>query len=170
MRDMQIIFLVFAGFAAVCSDVRERRIPNRWLLAALLVSLAGTALCFRPRQLARALLGAAEPLILFSVLFHFRMIGAGDIKLLAVFGSCLGPVLTLRCIGLSIAFGAVMAAALAVRSRNLAARFRYLFRYAAESAVSGRKRPYVTDRFGEGTFSFSLPVYLAFLATLAAGR
>lgn len=143
-------------------DLRTARLSNRFILVswalgfALRVAEAGGV----PPD---ALLGAGIPFALLFVLFRFRMIGAGDIKLLCVLGTLLGRAQILRCIAWSFAYGAVFSVGLMLARGNLSARMRYFGRYVFE-VLGGGIRPY-----REGTFSsdanihFTVPILMAVL-------
>lgn len=91
-----------ALLAAVClTDLRERRIPNRLVLAALALALlwhagapAGNGL-FDLRQpgalgAGQALAGGAAAFGAFLLLHLLRMMGAGDVKLAGALGAVFG--------------------------------------------------------------------------------
>ena len=194
MKTIQSLFLLLIGVIAAGRDLRFRRIPNRLLRAGLAGSLAGTVLrcafCSGrtavtpaggpggpapltggpegPALLVSALLGMTVPPLTLFILFHFHMIGAGDIKLLAVFGSFLGPVPVFRCILISFFIGGFISAFLLFRQKNLGQRFRYFFSYVKDYARTGKRKPYITDIFGEGTFSFSVSIVLAYIVCMAS--
>lgn len=78
---MSSLFLLAVTGAAVLWDIRTGKVPNFLIAAGL-----GTASWFRLTELGifgfwRFLGGSALPLLLLAVLFYFRMLGAGDIKL-----------------------------------------------------------------------------------------
>lgn len=78
---------------AVCvSDLRWRRIPNR-LVATLAAAGIGYALAVMPVISApkHALGGAAVGLGLWLPFWAMRVLGAGDVKLIAASGTWLGP-------------------------------------------------------------------------------
>lgn len=76
-----------AGF----SDIRTRRIPNRVVLAGLLLGLAGNAMLYRWAGLASAGLGMGLALLVYFPLYMLRGMGAGDVKLMAAVGAIAGP-------------------------------------------------------------------------------
>jgi len=97
MRGFLLLLL-----ASICiSDFRARRIPNRLVLAGLLVTLgwqavgpAGAGL-FHPETpgalgMESALAGAAVAFAGFLLLYVMRTMGAGDVKLMAMLGAFFG--------------------------------------------------------------------------------
>ena len=100
-----IVMAVLAGLLLWLSvvDVRERRLPNRLVLAVAVLGVMFSAVqCVYISSwlpLKNALIGmflAAAPALLFSLLYYFirkqEGFGAGDIKLLAALGLHLGTI------------------------------------------------------------------------------
>lgn len=92
-------------------DLRERRIPNKLLAAALCFGLgvhawAGSALGieFVARAMMFSVLGMLLAAICLLPAYFIRQMGAGDVKLLMVFGFLLGP----AGMGLTLLTGAVI--------------------------------------------------------------
>jgi prepilin peptidase CpaA len=114
-----VLLLLALLVAAACIDWRSLRIPN-WLTAggaaaALLLSLAG----LWPAQPApwQALAGLALGLGLMLPWYGLRMMGAGDVKLMAMVGAFLGPLQTLHAALWVFATGALVALAVALARR-----------------------------------------------------
>ncbi|HKJ71596.1 MAG TPA: prepilin peptidase [Gammaproteobacteria bacterium] len=72
---------------AVAFDVRQRRIPNRLVIAGLVAGVALQGLFGGPWGLLGALGGALLLLLLTFPFFALGWLGAGDVKLLAAVGS-----------------------------------------------------------------------------------
>lgn len=99
--------LALIALAAVLTDLRQRRIPNGLVLLALAagfvthvfgpVNDGGGLFSYWPGALGAqgALFGALMGLVLFLPLYALRIMGAGDVKLLAGMGSFAGPAETL---------------------------------------------------------------------------
>lgn len=88
--DYYFILMIFLG-AAVVSDFCFWRIPNQLILAGLISGIMsgifhnGMAVGLR-----HSLTGGLLPLICLILLFRFKVIGGGDIKLLSLTGSFVG--------------------------------------------------------------------------------
>lgn len=87
-----LVSLLFVGLmgAAIWSDARDRRLPNRLMLATLLAGLA-----LRVGMGPGGVLSGVEAVLLGVALgvplFVLGAIGGGDVKLLAAAGAFLGP-------------------------------------------------------------------------------
>lgn len=114
--------------AAVCTDLRSRRIPN--LLAAVGI-VSGSALNLLLPEgagflsglpggvgLGGALAGVATGFGLFLPLYALRAIGAGDVKLMAMVGAFLGPMATVYAVLASFLAGGVLGLAVTIYRRT----------------------------------------------------
>lgn len=131
MAGVCLLFAVLSGGAWY--DIRERRIPNRLVVSGAVCGL-GLLILTAPEGGAAAaaagyLLRIFLILFLCFPLFLFRMIGAGDIKLMALTAGYLGLADGLRVIVCGGIAGAVLALAKLLAWGNLFRRFRYLFAY-----------------------------------------
>ncbi len=76
--------------AAAWYDLRERRIPNRLVLAGLVLGPAFGLLDGGLPGVGESLLGAGAGLLVLLPFYAFRLVGAGDAKLMAVVGGFTG--------------------------------------------------------------------------------
>lgn len=74
-------------------------------------------------------IGLAVPMIVLFVLFALRMLGAGDIKLIAVIGGLLGLDFLIKSSLYILMIAGVMALIKMMINRNLVIRFRHFFDY-----------------------------------------
>lgn len=109
LNGLEIILLCLVCQAAA-SDLAWRRVPNVLVLAGLLLALAlhwrlggGNAL------LGQALAGAGVGLLLFLPMYALGGMAAGDVKLMAMAGSFVGPAQALQLGALSALAGGVLA-------------------------------------------------------------
>jgi prepilin peptidase CpaA len=113
--------------SAVLSDLRTRRIPNALVLYGMALGLAFQG--FAPAGqglvpgsepgLLTGLLGGLAGLALLLPLYLLRMMGAGDVKLVAMAGVWLGASAVLNAVVWSLAAGGLLALAVALYSRAL---------------------------------------------------
>jgi prepilin peptidase CpaA len=87
------------------SDLRTGRIPNKVLAAGIVAAFFLTAAAGGAAALKGMLAGSCFPMILFP-LFCLRMIGAGDIKLLAAVSAFIPEENYLRCLAGAFLIGA----------------------------------------------------------------
>ena len=97
-----VIFTLIAIIAAICvSDYRSRRIPNALVLGGLAIAFSFHLLApsgygifdrFAPGAIgfSQAAIGALIAFSVFLVLYLIRAMGAGDAKLMAMFGALFG--------------------------------------------------------------------------------
>lgn len=111
---------------AALVDARERRLPDRWVLAASVVLVAGTTaawLAGHPPAVSSIAAGAvamAGPLLALHLVSPEAM-GFGDVKASAVLGAALGSVdWRLGLVALSMAAGSAAAVGLARRLHTIA--------------------------------------------------
>ena len=172
---LPIVALFVAGVALV-TDLRARRIPN-WLTAsALLVGIVGNvclgvfgsgltgAASGAGVALLGALLGFALlfPMYLFRVAGVGRVIGAGDVKLLAALGALVGPQALISIAIYAAMAGGIQAVIMLMQRGRLG-----LFAYEAlvmrvSPTPSGAKAPYALPIFIGVVASMLLPSVVRF--------
>ncbi len=93
-----LIELSFSAFALAFSigaavfDLKTRKIPNWYNLSAFSIGLIARAICFfvSPQLFYDGLIGLGVGFLIFFPFFVLRIVGGGDIKLLAALGVILG--------------------------------------------------------------------------------
>ena len=158
-----LIFTTIAFFF----DIRSYKIPNRLTACGLLTGAAmqlitkGTAgiLCFAG--------GALLPFLILFPLYRFRMIGAGDIKLLSLSGGFLSPEGSLTYMLYALVISGIFAVILTALSGNLIQRMDYFTSY-IKSYAQGDRKPYI--KYGDRPENFHLSAPFLICALLAAGR
>lgn len=156
--------LLIAGIAA-CLDLAYARIPNLFLLISLAAGAAARilAVCAAsdvlpvampaqpaffgavPRPPAGWIGGVILPVLLLFPVWHFRMIGAGDIKLFSVLGFFAGAGDILWLMFWSFAIGAVFSIGILSANGNASERFSCLILFVRERLSGngkGRLKPY----------------------------
>lgn len=161
--------------AAVWYDWREKRIPNRVIESGLAVGLAAAAAeGFAAAGAGAGSSGAAWALLLGLLrilatvlltggLYVLRMVGAGDIKLMAMIMGCLGLWRGGLGILMGLCLGAVWSLFKLVSSGTLVPRLLYFVDYIRQYARTGRAVPYY--RKGEDGEEIVIPLG----ACIAAG-
>jgi prepilin peptidase CpaA len=92
--DVRIATLILLLIGAAIWDTHTHRIPNRLILCGGLFGVICT-MVWPPAQqttILFSLMGLVVALLLFFPLYLMRAMGAGDVKLLAMVGTFLGPI------------------------------------------------------------------------------
>jgi len=147
-------------------DMYDRKIPNAFIIAGMMWELWSIGLSFLSPFLVVLTVG--------FILFHFGMMGAGDIKLMALVAGGLGCSRGLYCIGLAWLIGAGISLIKLINSKTLFFRFSYFFSYFRRLFQTKKLTPYYDqNRDGYGpTIRFSIPLATAYLLLFlsAAGK
>lgn len=145
--------------AAVCFDLRTRKIPNPLTAGGLIAGAAYQWSAKGPPGLKSFAAGALLPLVLLGGLHYFHMLGAGDIKLLMAAGGFLGPGKCLNCILLSFLCAAAISVAVLVKHRILVRRLKYFCQYIQHYLQNGEWSPYIKKGEDEAYLHFSVPIF-----------
>lgn len=156
--------VVLYALAAMLMDLAGNRISNRYLTAGWLAGAAAVLARPSPEGLVNYLGGCILPILLLFILFYFRMMGAGDIKLLSVLCGMVGLKSTIPFIFCSFLFGSILSIGILTISRSWSGRFRFLFRYCYNYMVTGIRIPYRPKKNTWYEMHFAVPVFLAALA------
>ncbi len=161
--------LAFTNTCAVL-DLKTHKIPNRLILCGLLCAVLSRSLMILkngPPALAGGIAGLLLPFLLLGPLAVLKMIGGGDVKLLAVIGLQLGAEESLRVLCLSFVIAALWSFILVIRRHNLFQRFHFLYCYLVRTLADGRPSVYRTSQTDpSGEFCFALPVLAALSVTI----
>lgn len=155
--------LVLFATVAVCMDLNQERIDNRWIAFGWLCGFSYQLSQYGLKGIGIFFLGAAVPIFTLYVLFFFRMLGAGDIKMLSVLGGFMGSVPILICIGLSFLFGAVISLATMILCGNLMSRLRYFAGYFNRLTTTKEVVPYMIRGKRMENIHFSVPILMGVL-------
>ena len=161
-----VVLLVSLVETAVLTDLRGRVIPNDLIVTGLVCGLAGQSFTAGIRGVTDWFGGAVLPLLILGILFYFRMMGAGDIKLLCMIGGFLGPRYSLQCIFYSILCGGAVSAVLIIKRNNLYSRLFYFKTYVELLLKTKQWSPYLCKEDQDSFFCFSIPVLMGLFCTL----
>lgn len=148
-------------------DLARERVDNHFILFGLMLGLGYQAGAYGLRGVILFLTGIGFPILFLYPLFFFRMIGAGDIKLLSVLGGFVGPMAIAQCIFLSFLFGAVLSVVVILVCGNFAARLKYFTSYikqllmTKERFVSKEVIPYYIPGKRMENIHFTVPVLMS---------
>ena len=108
----------------------------------MVVGFISNLIFFGIDGLVSSLIGFVLPLILLSVMYVLRMLGAGDIKLFAVIGSIMGYKFILWTLTLSFISGGIIAFIIVIIKGNAVGRFKHLSVYLMQCFLSQTIQPY----------------------------
>ncbi|MCQ2509459.1 MAG: prepilin peptidase [Lachnospiraceae bacterium] len=154
---------VLYAFWAMILDLTRSRISNRYLIVGWAAGAAATMLYPFPAGQLQFLGGALLPILLLFLLFYFRMMGAGDIKLLSVLGGMLGLRASLSLLICSFVIGAVISVGILTVRGSWFRRFRFFYRYVYNYRVTGVRIPYRPKVVSKDELHFAIPVFIAVL-------
>lgn len=157
-----VYILVVAGTAAVM-DLRTARVDNGWILFSLIMGYILKSMQEGAAGLAASVFGMLLPVLLLGMLFYFRALGPGDVKLFCSLGVCMGPEKVLSCILVSFLIGAVLSLAILLFCGGFAARFRYLFSYISQYVRTGIVKPYYKKGMSFENIHFTVPIFFSVL-------
>ena len=165
--DMWLVLVILFGGA--CYDMKEHRVPNWWVLSALLCGLGLGLLTAEKGQEASAVLRyiarlGAVVAVMFPI-FILRVMGAGDIKMMAVITGCLGFPEGMKAILCGFVIGAVLALVKMLIQRTLFKRLNYLTAYFRRLFLTKEIVPYyVARRDGnQAVIPFTACLFLGYL-------
>lgn len=145
-RDVSIrefVLLVCLSGGAIY-DVRHYRVPNWWIAVGAAVGIGLEVFTGQgpPWGAAGFLLRAAAAVTVFFMFFCCRMIGAGDIKLMALICGYLGMKAGAEAIGCSFLVGAIWSLFRLIRLRILLKRLFYFTAYIRQVLTTGTMEEY----------------------------
>lgn len=151
---------------AACEDIAGLKVSNR-----LIVAGWGIAFLFRLHDdglygILYWILGVIVPVFLLYALFLFRMLGAGDIKLISVIGGFCGVVFCIRVFIFALFAGGVLCFFKCIHYGYLLNRLRYFTAYFKDILLRRTiKAYYIRERDGTDiVIPFSAAIGIGFLA------
>lgn len=152
--------LIIAG-TAVVMDLRTARVENEWILFSLAVSFVWRVWQEGINGAFDFLMGALLPVLILGVLFYFRMLGPGDIKLFCALGGVMGPAAIGKCILSSFFLGAIISLAILIFCGSFISRIHYLICYFQNLLHTGKIVPYYRKGMVLENFHFTVPVFMS---------
>lgn len=146
---MDTLFVFLVLLPASLFDLSRYRIPNAIPVAGLLISLIRHLELQGLNSVCPWLAGMVIPLILYFVLFRWRMFGASDGKLMAAVGSYVGVPGVFSVLFFSLLAGAILSAWKVIFCKNALERWLRLRTYVMQIVRTGHIEPYY-DRTRDG--------------------
>jgi prepilin peptidase CpaA len=148
---------------AVVMDLAWRKILNEYLLAAAAASFVELIISMDAEKSLDFMLGCLVPGLLLSIMFYFRMMGAGDIKLLMLLGGMVGHENVLGfLLAVSVA-GAVLAGIMMTIYGNWRTRFSYFKEYLLCCFKTQKRFSYRGEWQRGASIHFTIPVCIGVL-------
>ncbi|PKH06289.1 prepilin peptidase [Moritella sp. Urea-trap-13] len=113
---MPIITALLILCVALYFDLRYQRIPNKLCLLALLFGILINSYFDSWSGFMESIFGASLALILLIPVYKFKMLGAGDVKLMIGIGALSGPLVLTWSIAYGIIFGAFTSILIATKT------------------------------------------------------
>lgn len=154
---------LWVAVGAVGMDLQSQQIDNVWILIAAILGFGYQVFHPGGRGVLAYVLGCGIPLLILWIFFRFRMLGAGDIKLLSVLGGIMGREAILACMFWSLLFGAVFSVAILSTCGSWLSRLNYFTDYVRKYLMTGTREPYRVSRGEAEHLHFSVPVLLGVL-------
>ena len=166
LKMIQVLSLLFIVQAAVLCDLDRGKIPNALILAGLGMGFIYQSVLNGAAGAVLFLGGIFLPVLVFGPLYYFRMIGAGDIKLMSVIGAFMGPADCLSCMLGAVLAGGVLAFGLVLYHHDLSVRLFCFADYVREYRRTGVWKPYLEQVDKRAKFCFSIPVLISVLGCI----
>ena len=120
------VFLVAALACASVTDLRSRRIKNWLTYPAMLVGLAANAVAGGWGGLGTSATGLAAAIAIMIIPFAMRVMGAGDVKLMAAIGALKGPHFLVLVVLYASVAGGLLALIYLMRERRVGSTLRFI--------------------------------------------
>ncbi|QQX82302.1 prepilin peptidase [Shewanella sp. KX20019] len=112
--SMQLGFSALFFLMAITFDLSRQKIPNKLTLIAVVIGFSLNAYFSQMSGIITALFGFSLAFLILFPTFIFRILGAGDIKLMMGIGALMGPQLLLWSLAYGIVAGTVTSVALVI--------------------------------------------------------
>lgn len=142
-------------------DLVYGRVANEWIILAWVIGISRQVQSLGIWGVPAFAAGAVVPIAVLYGLFLFRMLGAGDIKLLSALGGLMGAGSVWKCIICSIILGAMISLAILLSCKNLQERIHYFIQYMCDYMRTGRRTPYILKGNRMENYPFTVSVLFA---------
>lgn len=156
------LLLVIAG-VAMLMDLQWMRVYNSWIICSMVSGLLFQLLANGISGIGRFSVGMAIPICILGILFYFRMLGAGDIKLFCALGGVMGADKIGICIFFSFIFGAVISLVILIFYGDFYQRIQYFINYIQNYISTKEVKPYYKKGMTIENFHFTVPVFMSVL-------
>lgn len=169
MSELQIVSLLLITGAAALDDLYRGKISNGIIVTGFLWGMFCQIWMKGVAGMVFFWGGTLLPVILMAGIYYFRMIGAGDVKLLAVVGGFLGPAEGIKCLVLSIFLGGLFSLVILFRKHNFCQRLLCISEFVSECSNGRPRQSYLKKAGPDARFCFAVPVFLTVLLYVVRG-
>ena len=155
--------VLIAALGAAGMDLRSGKVPNGWIVTILILGFWYQMADPDGKGPAEFAVGLCLPILLLGWLFCFRMLGAGDIKLLSALGAVMGGKAILFCIFWSMLFGAVISVMILFICGCWMQRLLYFTSYIKRFLKTKIREPYRLKGQRQEHFHFSAAILMGAL-------
>ncbi len=167
MYGVKYLFLCLYLFLAVLEDFRNRKISNWQILFGLGIGFLFLLKEGGRENVADGLIGMCLPFVLLFLLYAFRTLGAGDVKLFMVAGLFLGKSGVLKGMCWAFLFGGILALCKMIKTKGVKTRFQYLGNYVKYMFKTRSMEVYVKGAWKQDmVIHFSLCIWLGCLPVI----
>ena len=153
--------------AAAWMDIRSTKISNRLILCGWMAGCIYNLLEYGWKGSIYFLIQFSIPVLSFYLLFLMRALGAGDIKLFSVIGSCIGLNGFVKVVLFSFLAGAVCSILVLIRNKNLFYRMVYFSDYVRTALFTKSIAKYDYKSDGKQNFiHFSVSIFVGYVVYL----
>lgn len=142
-------------------DIRYTCVDNGWLLFMLGIGFLAKLYAEGWNSILPFGAGVIFPFLILIVLYYFRMLGPGDIKLFCVLGGMLG----VKEIGMLMLYalflGGFLSVLILIFCGNIHDRGKYLLSYIMECIDTGSVKPYYKKGMQLENFHFTVPIFMS---------
>ena len=152
---------------AVWTDCISYKVKNSVIVAGIIIGIVFRILEYGIWGLAVWMLGAIIPILSLWLLFRYRMLGAGDIKLFSIVGGVYGPSIIINTMILAFLAGGVLSVIRLLQTGGFINRLQYLAGFISnQSRERTFTKYYQSERDGRApVIHFTIAILIGFLGS-----
>ena len=158
--SFQVIFALTASVAAAVMDISTGKVYNWWICILWSAGMMYHIIFGGWTGVGEFLAGSTIPILILFPLFHFRMLGPGDIKMFSALGGVMGAGSVLVCIAVSFLCGGILSIGILLMCGNLIPRLRYFTEYIHNFINNKKTVPYYTTGPRMENFHFTVAILM----------
>lgn len=162
-------FCLFFSLISVFMDLKWEKVKNLWIYGCWFFIPVYRFFLPEGMNWFQFLGGTLIPVIALFPLFYCRMLGTGDIKVLAVLGGMLGIRRSILCLVGSFLVAAVLALPILIFRCDIRKRFQYFWFYIIQVYKTKTFPPYLAPGFGPENIHFTIPICCSVILLMGGG-